>query len=342
MDTAIKDSKRPVHTIGSTRSLPTYKEDLRTGPPDKFIDLSQTDWSKLSWKDLGRPYLVDDNSRHKRAWERESGTKMPVPVQWEHFNRSFHQMFISNPQEEIRLALRRCLAGVTGLKPHEAFEALEDVVQMAVWNRAHRVEDAVWDPRGKRALFEGLPVTKPKILYLGAADGYEGMQLLAMYPGGHATLVDYDDFCRTDRFAKFPEAYPFLGQDPSTGNWCVHYREQMNIDFLVKDIKDLDFGQEFDVVVSIGLVEHFPDTHKPLAFEMHRRFLKPGGHCVITTPRRELRSKLFYMVMGEIMNYGYRELMDARQLALYAYENGFDILRCGWIKGHNGIICKPR
>ena len=42
------------------------------------------------------------------------------------------------------------------------------------------------------------------------------------------------------------------------------------------------------------------------------------------------------------MNYGYRELMDARQLGLYAYENGFDILRCGYIKGHNGIIAQER
>ena len=34
---------------------------------------------------------------------------------------------------------------------------------------------------------------------------YEAMQLAAMYPGGHTLLVDYDDFCRTDRFGKFPE-----------------------------------------------------------------------------------------------------------------------------------------
>jgi hypothetical protein len=42
------------------------------------------------------------------------------------------------------------------------------------------------------------------------------------------------------------------------------------------------------------------------------------------------------------MNYGYRELMDTRQLALYAYENGFDILRAGYIKAHNALICRER
>jgi cyclopropane fatty-acyl-phospholipid synthase-like methyltransferase len=95
-------------------------------------------------------------------------------------------------------------------------------------------------------------------------------------------------------------------------------------------------------VLSVGLVEHFPDELKPEAFEWHRRFLKPGGYVILTTPRNQLGSKLFYRVMADIMNYGYRELMDARQLGLYAYENGFDVLRCGYIKAHNGVIARPR
>ena len=79
------------------------------------------------------------------------------------------------------------------------------MLRLTVWNRIHRVDDAIWDPRGKRALFEGLDLHRPEILFLGAADGYEAMQLLAMFPGGHAVLVDYDDYCRTHRFGGFPE-----------------------------------------------------------------------------------------------------------------------------------------
>ncbi len=34
--------------------------------------------------------------------------------------------------------------------------------------------------------------------------------------------------------------------------------------------------------------------------------------------------------------------MDERQLGLYAYENGFEVLRSGYIKAHNGIVVRPR
>jgi len=44
--------------------------------------------------------------------------------------------------------------------------------------------------------------------------------------------------------------------------------------------------------------------------------------------------------MSDYMNYGYRELMDIQQMGLYAWEHGFDILRAGYIKAHNGLICK--
>ena len=328
--------------LGTTGLMPTYRFDLRTTPPDVFEDVTATDFSRLTWADLGRPYQVDNYSRHRRRWEAEQGEAMPVEVQWQHFNRHFHSLFMKEPDQATRTLGRDFRQHLRDLDLHGAMEAVEELVQLKVWNYVHRVQDAVWDPRGKRSLFQGLDVEKPRILFLGAADGYEAMQLLAMYPGGHAVLVDYDAFCETDRFGAFPERYPFLGQNPATGNWDVYRREDFDIDFVVDDIRNLKYGQEFDIVLSVGLIEHFPDDYKPLALDFHRRFLKPGGYAIMTTPRRQARSLLFYRVMGSLMNYGYRELMDARQLGLYAYENGFEILRCGHIKAHNGIVARAR
>ena len=336
------DPGLPGQELETTYLEPTYRVDLRTSQPDLFRDISETDWAGLSWEKLGRPYQVDRYSSRRRRWEEEQGRPMPVEVQWKHFNRCFHQMFVSDPDGRRPLLRRRFWESAARLDGAGTKESARELLQMWVWNRVHRVEDAVWDPRGKRALFRGLDVQRPRILFLGSAEGYEAMQLLAQYPGGEAILVDYDDFCRSHRFGRFPAQYPFLGKDPSRGGWRVWRKDEMHLGFEVEDIRNLKYGPEFDIVLSVGLIEHFPDQYKPLVFDFHRRFLKPGGYAIMTTPRRQLRSRAFYILMGELMNFGYRELMDARQLGLYAYQNGFEILRCGWIKAHNGVVARLR
>ncbi|MEM1270962.1 MAG: class I SAM-dependent methyltransferase [Bacteroidota bacterium] len=339
MQPALATPSPGLETTGTTAN---YRYDLRTTPPDLFEDLTHTDWSKLTWDEIGRPYLVDNYSKRRLSWEAEQGREMPVEVQWEHFNKHFHDLFIADLDNETSRLRKEFGQHLKAFDTEGMRDVLAEMLRIKVWNKVHRVEDAVWDPRGKRALFGGLDVERPNILFLGAADGYEAMQMLAMYPGGHAVLVDYDPFCETDRFGKFPEAYPFLGQDPATGQWKTYYRTDFDITFEVADIRDLKYGKEFDIVVSVGLLEHFPDEYKPLAVDFHRRFLKPGGYVIMTTPRKQPKSKLFYMAMGEIMNFGYRELMNAHQLGLYAYENGLDILRAGYIKAHNGVVARLR
>ncbi|MDX2192919.1 MAG: class I SAM-dependent methyltransferase [Gemmatimonadales bacterium] len=328
--------------LGGVRRLPTHLEDLRDTPPDLFQDWGSTDWARLRWSDVRRPYRVERWSREKHEWERAHGQPMPVSVGWEHFNRHFHALFTTDVPAASARARTELAAALARLDVAGAREACTDLLQLAIWNRIHRVEDAVWDPRGKRALFSGLGVVKPRILFLGAAEGYEAMQLYAMYPGGDVVLVDYDPFCRDHRFAGFPEAYPFLGTDPATGHARVWHRDEMPIHYEVADIRDLRYGREFDIVISVGLIEHFPDEWKPLALDFHRRFLKPGGWCLMTTPRDQLRARAYYHVMGDLVNFGYRELMDVRQMGLYAWENGFDIVRAGVIKAHNGLVTRPR
>ncbi|SHE64969.1 class I SAM-dependent methyltransferase [Streptoalloteichus hindustanus] len=328
--------------IGRTELRPTYRADLRRTSRDVFADAPHLDFSRLSWKDVGRPYRVENWSRERLAWEAEHGEQLPVPRAWAMFNRSFQSLFDEDPVASRVAALRRAGLKLSTLDVRAAYAAIGEVVRSSVWNQAHRVGDTVWDPRAKRSLFAGLDLVRPRVLFLGAADGYEAMLLSAMYPGGEAVLVDYDEYCVEGRFGAFPVEYPFLGVDPATGHEKVWYRDQMNISYVVSDIRDLDFGPEFDVVVSIGLVEHFPDEYKPLAFDWHRRFLRPGGYAVLTTPRVAARTKAFYLLFGDLMNFSYRELQNVAQLGLYAHENGFEVLRHGVIKSHNGIVCRSR
>jgi len=248
------------------------------------VDETRLDFAQLSWKELGRPYRVENYSVERKAWEAEHGQEMPVLVQWQHFNRAFHSLFASDLPLRLEQTRQELRAAFAGFKLSEIGETFEDWLQVRVWNKVHRVEDAVWDPRGKRALFEGLEVRRPSILFLGAAEGYEAMQLSAMYPGGEIVLVDYDAFCRDERFGKFPEAYPFLGYNPATGSWKTYHREDFRVDFVVEDIRNLNYGPEFDIVLSVGLLEHFPDSLKPMVVEWHRKFVKPGGYAILTTP----------------------------------------------------------
>lgn len=336
--------RRPWTTadIGRTALRPTYRMDLRRSDRDVFADAPAADFARLGWAEVGRPYRVENWSADKRSWEDANGADLPVPRAWRMFNERFQSLFDADPVQARIDALRKAGRALSKVELLAARAAATEVVQWTVWNQAQRVEDTIWDPRAKRALFEGLELRRPRILFLGAADGYEAMLLSAMYPGGEAVLVDYDDYCVAGRFGAFPEEYPFLGIDPGTGHDRVWYRDDMDVSYVVSDIRDLDFGAEFDLVVSIGLVEHFPDDYKPLAFDWHRRFLRPGGLAVLTTPRISWRTRMFYSLFGDVMNFSYRELMDVRQLGLYAYENGFDVLRHGQIKTHNGIVCRPR
>ncbi|WP_026695010.1 class I SAM-dependent methyltransferase [Peribacillus kribbensis] len=325
---------------------PSFRVDTRRFSEkeyNKFVCLNPVrDWSMLNWKAVGRPYQVTTYAKEKKHWEMENGMDLPVHTSWELFNKSFHEWFIKDVPQELSDSKKALFKSLRTFRLPEAKALAGEYLRLHLWNYVHRIQDGIWDPRGKRALFEGLDVQKPRVLFLGAAEGYEAMQLGALYPGSEICLVDYDAYCRDTRFGEFPESYPFLGGSPATGGGKIYYKNDLHIEYVVDDIRSLPFGHEFDIVLSVGLLEHFPDELKSEVIDWHRKFLKPGGYVIMTTPRAQLRSKLYYEIMADIMNHTYRELMTIEQMGLYCYENGLDILRHGYIKVHNGIVAKVR
>lgn len=333
--------------LGSTHLDKSFRVDLRENYSQKeynkyFKKNHVRDWSLLKWKDIGKPFEVKNMSKDRIRWEQDNNQEMSVQTSWEMFNKSFHEWFAKDVAAELDQSKTRFYQSLKSFHSKEIKMALGDMIKIRLWNFAHRVEDGIWDPRGKRELFAGLDVESPRILFLGAAEGYEAMQLAAMYPGAEIIMVDYDPFCKDVRFAEFPDSYPFLGQNPSTGGYKVYHKNDFSVEYVVDDIRNLPFQNEFDIVLSVGLIEHFPDEYKPEAIDWHRKFLKPSGYAVMTTPRSQLRSKLYYQIMADVMNHTYRELMTVEQMGLYIYENGFDILSHGYIKVHNAVIARPR
>jgi hypothetical protein len=330
------------YQLDTTEITKNYRTDLRTDPPDGFQIVENTNWRALKWPQIGRPYGIHNYSGLKREWEIKNGMDMPEIVQWRFHNRNMHELFHSDLSQVRKVTRKQFHKKLIRFKFKEADDSLQKMIRLKLWYNIHHKEDAIWDPRGKRASFEGLGVNRPRILALGAGDGFDAMILSALYPGSEAVLVDFDDFCLTDRFGRFPEEYPFLARNPKTGYWNVFNKSDFKIRYEVKDIHDLAYGKEFDIVLSSGLIEHYPDKYKPLAFHLHHQFLKPNGFAIITSTRNNLKMRTFYHLIGELLNYSYRELMDENQLALYTFENGFKIIKACCTKAHNCVVTQKR
>jgi len=170
-DSAPADSATRQHQVGDFSVEPTYVVDVRDQAPDMFVDHSTTDWRKLTWDRVGRPYKVEKWATEKKQYEKSTGQPLPILEGWKKFNANFHAYFATNVPEAQSRARSEFGSALAKFDVAGAQEAFEEMLHLMFWNRIHRVEDAVWDPRGKRALFSGLDVKNPRNLFLGAADG---------------------------------------------------------------------------------------------------------------------------------------------------------------------------
>ncbi|WP_237088792.1 hypothetical protein [Paenibacillus larvae] len=156
--------------LETTRLTPNYRIDLRNARnlhPDRFLNANIVrDWSLLSWKEVGKPYQVENMSKTRTSWEKKQGKSMPAHTSWEYFNKSFHEWFEKNVPAEKSEAAKSFWKHVSGFNLKEVRYAFKDLMMIHLWNYAHRIQDGIWDPRGKRALFQGLDLDKPRILFL--------------------------------------------------------------------------------------------------------------------------------------------------------------------------------
>jgi len=325
------------YELNTTELTSTYRKDLRTYPPDIMVVLPNTKWSTLKEDQLGVKHVVKNQSQGRVKWEEQFKREMPELLQWQHYNRNIHELIHTNIPSRKMEVRKRLISNLKKFNIEQADESILRAIRLKVWNHLHKKEDAIWDPRGKRHFFEGLDIKNPKILVLGAGDGYDAMVLLSIY-GGSAHMVDYDIFCKTDRFGKFPHDYPFIARKPQTDNWNIYTKDNFEITYEVDDFVNLKYGKEFDIILSSGLIEHYPDKLKPYIYHLHHQFLKPKGHIIVTASRNYAKLRTFYYLMNNALNYPYRELITAPQLGFWTHQNGFNIKKCGYIKSQNIVI----
>lgn len=113
-----------------------------------------------------------------------------------------------------------------------------------------------------RKLFSGITqVDNVNILELGSADGNMALFLLKYFNAKYATIVDNCSYIAR-KISRKPEG----------------------VKFVFKNIFELDINNEYDVVCSDGLIEHFVDNLREKLLYIHINASKTGGYILIFCP----------------------------------------------------------
>lgn len=159
-----------------------------------------------------------------------------------------------------------------------------------------------------------------RILELGAATGFLSRWLGEQYKG-HSTLVDRSE-----------EAYAAFLHHHRTANYSFEY--------IRSDIFDLQLENEYDIVCSFGVIEHFPD--KQAILEAHKRFVKPGGYALVIIPLDTPLTRAFYEINFEL-NQGYRELLNEKEFLTALNTEGLKPIQVvrsqGYVYDIIGALC---
>ena len=127
------------------------------------------------------------------------------------------------------------------------------------------------------------------------------------------------------------------------------------VGYLAADVFDADPNRRFDVVFSVGLIEHFDDHAMQKLIGLHRRWAEPDGLVLIALPTPTILYRMFRTgaeVLGLWKFPDERPVTQARLTALMRAEGLGDHLRadavvagadagdCGGASGHGGG-CRP-
>ncbi|MGE0384274.1 MAG: class I SAM-dependent methyltransferase [Gammaproteobacteria bacterium] len=98
--------------------------------------------------------------------------------------------------------------------------------------------------------------------------------------------------------------------------------------FVIGDVIDLchdpDHAGTYDLVYSIGLVEHFPD--KSVIVNAHRQLARPGALVLLYVPIDSEVNRRLTAMAPDLENFGYRELLTPEELAESCLVPGLEIV----------------
>src|SRR5438105_3571662 len=99
-----------------------------------------------------------------------------------------------------------------------------------------------------------------------------------------------------------------------------------------------DLLGQFDLVYSLGVMEHFPDPVR--RFRILRKYLKPRGRIITTVPNMHgMNWALQRIASRERLNM--HVAYDPRTLATVHTEAGFQTIKAGYVGFHDGWLSAP-
>lgn len=231
-------------------------------------------------------------------------------VDWAHFNANFER-FLNTPWRQVN----------RGFQGPRWLRALRLALAFAQHQRG-----AIHDFDGKaRALSRFRVPPNPSIVFFGAEAGWEAAILQALFgAGGEVALIDQDPAAH-ERYRHEPASTRVRAPNGWNPRQLEVKRDLGRWRYLRQNFFDVAPDGRFDVGIDWGLIEHFDDQGKRNLIAHFRKFLKPGGIQISSTPRDRLAVRLFYRAFADELNVGYRELMTLDELT-------------DGIKGAGGIV----
>ncbi|MFW9777474.1 MAG: class I SAM-dependent methyltransferase [Candidatus Heimdallarchaeota archaeon] len=145
----------------------------------------------------------------------------------------------------------------------------------------------VW--RNYRWLLQGLKIPQGRMLEIGASTGQNSLRLAKFY-NLQPTLVDTSPLALAMAKQRFKHA-------------------QIGANFILEDVLDLSLSNQFEIVHSHGLLEHFKPSIQKIAFHNHSKHVKPDGWLIswVPTPDIPYRINRWYLEHSGQWIFGFEE-----------------------------------
>ena len=157
-----------------------------------------------------------------------------------------------------------------------------------------------------RLALDVLPLSEAEYLELGCAPGVY-TAVMARNTRWRISGIDYSE-----------DSKQFVSTLQLVGKEAKLYHQ---------DIFESDIGQRFNIVASIGLVEHFRGSSFEEIMNIHDKYLLPGGYCLVVVPNFTGYPYLFHLLFdGPDMDLHNIDAMHPTAISGNLSNKGYQIL----------------